>query len=404
MPRIQANVTPEVMLWARKKSGYSVEDAAGKIGRPVEEIQAWELGKLKPTLAQARNASEVYKRPLAVFFLPEPPKDFDTLRDFRKLPKDIPAEYSPQLAYIIRRIRNRQQWLSEFLLSEGYSPLNFIGSASINVEPVKLAAEIRQSIRINLEDIFACRSRSEALRLWIDCVEQTGVFVCQAGNLKHEKVSVEEARGASMTDRYAPFVFLNAQDAKAAQLFSLAHELVHLWINEPGLSNLMVPRRPSTDTEKIEVFCNKVAAEILVPLSLFKTCLQKISKETIESQITNLSMDFKVSREVIARRFFELGKIKQDYYKKLIQKFKREWLKQKELEKRESKTKDRGPDYNLLKIINNGRAFTQTVINAYGSGEISGVATYNLLEIKLNRLPTVADMLHLPLTGRRSAL
>ena len=405
MQRVEAAINPELMRWAREKSGYRnrIEDAAQKIGRTVEELKAWESGKSKPTLAQVRKASEVYKRPLAVFFLPEPPKDFDTLRDFRRLPKDIPKEYSPNLAYIIRRIQNRQRWLSEFLQSEGYPPLEFLYSPTTDNNPVSLADKIRNFVGITPKAVFQCRSREEALRLWIDETEHSGIYVCQAGNLKHERIDVEEARGATLADKYAPFIFLNARDAKAAQLFTLAHELVHLWINEPGLSNLVAPRRPNTDTEKIEIFCNIVAAEILVPQVLFKSLMQTVREYSIEEQIRNLSIKFKVSQEVIARRLLDFGNITQKTYMQLARKFRQELIEQKEKEEQEIKTKKVIINYNLLKIINNGRTFTKTVINAYKNGEISGIVTANLLEMKLNKLPTVADMLHLPLTGRRTA-
>ncbi len=102
MPRVKANITPRVMEWARESCGYSIEDAASKIGRSAEEISAWEIGELQPTIPQARRASEVYKRPLAVFFLPEPPADFHTLRDFRRLPSGYSREYSPHLNFLVR--------------------------------------------------------------------------------------------------------------------------------------------------------------------------------------------------------------------------------------------------------------------------------------------------------------
>ena len=392
------------MQWARQKSGYSIEDAAKRINREVKEVEAWESGELKPTLAQARKAAEIYKRPLAVFFLPKPPKDFDTLRDFRKLPKDISEAYSPQLAYTIRRLQSRQQWISNFLQGEGYKSLGFLGSASVKNNPDRLAAKVRSVVGIEPENILECKSRQDALQLWIDRVEEAGVYVCQAGNLQHEKISVDEARGIALMDKYAPFIFINARDAKAAQLFTLTHELVHLWINEPGLSNLVSSRKSTTDTEKIEVFCNKVAAEILVPQLLFKSTHQSIKDKPIEEQIVLMSIKFKVSQEVIARRYLDYGKISPRYYRQLIQRFRHEFLERKEKEKQERRTKEGGPNYYLLKLINNGRAFTQTVINAYKSGEVSGITTANLLEMKINYIPTVADMLHLPLAGRRRTI
>ena len=117
-----------------------------------------------------------------------------------------------------------------------------------------------------------------------------------------------------------------------------------------------------------------------------------------------MSIKFKVSQEVIARRYLDYGQISPRYYRQLIQRFRHEFLERKEKEKQERRTKEGGPNYYLLKLINNGRAFTQTVINAYKSGEVSGITTANLLEMKINYIPTVADMLHLPLAGRRRTI
>jgi len=396
MAKLKAKITPKVLEWARKKSGYSIEVAAKKIGRPSEEILAWEKGEEQPTLAQARKTSEVYKRALAVFFLPQPPKDFDTLRDFRTLPEGIPEEYTPELSFLIRRLQNRQQWLSEFLETEDYEPIDFIGSGSLNEDPIKLAERIRKRLGIKTSEVISCRTREDALHLWIDCIEESGIFVCQAGNLRWEKIDVQEARGFVLADSYAPFIFLNAQDAKAAQIFTLAHELVHLWINEPGLSNREPITRPTLNTEKIEVFCNKVSAEMIVPESLFVKRWQHERKDKqLLERINSLSIYFKASRDVITRKLLDRRIITQSKYVSLIKEFQKEWMARKEREKKERKGKKGGPDYHIIKLINNGIAFTRIVLSAYKSGEISGSEISGLLEIKLNYLPKVAGFVGL---------
>ena len=191
MPRLKANITPEVIKWARKSCHYSLEEAAQKIGRSLTEIEAWESGESKPSMAQARRASEVYKRPLAVFFLPHTPKDFSTLRDFRRLPTGDPREYSPNLVFLIRLTQERQIWLSDYLRDEGFPPVEFIGSASVSVDRVRLASQIRNTLGVNQDEIRRCRSRGDALRLWVEAAEDLGVFVFQSGNMQYEKIAVK---------------------------------------------------------------------------------------------------------------------------------------------------------------------------------------------------------------------
>ncbi len=137
----EVDITPKVAEWARISAGFSKEEAAVRIGRPEEEIAAWESGELKPSMAQIRKACEVYKRPLAAFFLPEPPQDFAMLRDFRRLPADMPKEYSPNLRFLVRQTRTRQEWLSDFLQSDNHPPLEFVGSARSSDNSVRLAAQ-----------------------------------------------------------------------------------------------------------------------------------------------------------------------------------------------------------------------------------------------------------------------
>jgi len=394
------DITPRVAEWARKSAGFTVEEAAHRIGRSPEEIGAWESGELRPSLAQIRKASEVYRRPLAVFFLPEPPQDFATLRDFRRLPADVPAEYSPNLRFMVRQTRARQEWLRGLLESEGRQPLAFVGSAQLSADPTELAQTIRQTIGVDPHEIQACRTREDALRLWLSRSEAMGIFVFQAGNLRWEKIDVAEARGFVLCDEYAPFVFLNAQDAKAAQVFTLAHELVHLWLNASGVSNLKTASKPTTETEKIEVFCNKVAAEILIPQAAFQARWEQEAKDkTLEERIQSQSKHFKVSEWVISRRLLDWGQISKAKYDRLTQDYDQQWREAKEREK--ASQAEGGPSPYLLKLINNGYAFSSVVLGAYQSGDVSGRDASSLLGVKLDKIGNLAELVGIPASWQR---
>ena len=396
----EVNITPEVAKWARESAGFTEEEAARKIGRPPDEIAAWESGELRPSMSQIRKASEVYKRPLAVFFLPEPPLDFATLRDFRRLPADVPTEYSPNLRFLIRQTRARQEWLRDFLESEDHPPLDFIGSARPSDNPVTLAQRIRETIGVTPDEIQACRTREDALQLWVSRSEMSGVFVFRAGNLRWEKIDVVEARGFALSDEYAPFIFLNAQDAKAAQVFTLAHELAHLWLAESGVSNLRTAAKPTTETDIIEVFCNRVAAEILVPQSAFQErWQQKDPDKTLEERIQSQSRHFKVSEWVIARRLLDWGQISKTKYDKLTHDYEQEWQ---EVRQQQKESQAEGwPSPYRLKLINNGYAFSRVVLSAYQNGDVSGRDTSSLLGVKLDKIGNLVELIGIPGTWRR---
>ncbi|MHA1289210.1 MAG: ImmA/IrrE family metallo-endopeptidase [Candidatus Thorarchaeota archaeon] len=392
MPSVKANITPEVIKWARESAGFSPEDAAKKIGRPVDDINAWEAGEKKPTIPQARNASKVYKRPLAVFFLPHPPKDFSTLRDFRKLPSNCPREFSTNLRFLVRQTHERQVWLSEYLREEGYPPVEGVGSASVSNKPLALAENIRNALGITYEDIRHCGSRGEALKVWIDASEELGIFVFQSGNMQYEKIEIEEARGFALADEYAPFIFLNAQDAKVAQIFTLAHEIAHLWINESGVSNLYDRGRALAGADEIEVFCNSVAAEVILPQKDFSELWKTLDEtEPLEDRIERGSRRFKVSKTVIARRLLNLNSINQRRYLQLADQFYQEWLEHKDRQKKKNASSEGGPHPYLMRVINNGRHFSRVVLGAYQSGRLSGRDTSNILGVKLNALPKYAN-------------
>ena len=396
----EVNITPKVAKWARESAGFTEEEAARKIGRSPDEITGWESGELRPSMSQIRKASEVYKRPLAVFFLPEPPQDFATLRDFRRLPADVPREYSPNLRFLIRQTRARQEWLRDFLESENRPPLDFIGSARPSDDPVTLAQRIRKAIGVAPDEIQACRTREDALQLWLSRSEMSGVFVFRAGNLRWEKIDVVEARGFALSDEYAPFIFLNAQDAKAAQVFTLAHELAHLWLDESGVSNLRTAASPSTETDIIEVFCNRVAAEILVPQDAFQErWKQQDADKTLEERIQSNSRHFKVSEWVIVRRLLDWGQISKTKYDKLTHDYEQQWREARQQQKENQA--EGGPSPYLLKLINNGYAFSRVVLSAYQNGGVSGRDTSSLLGVKLDKVGNLVELIGIPVTWRR---
>jgi len=220
--------------------------------------------------------------------------------------------------------------------------------------------------------------------------------------MRWEKIDVIEARGFVLSDPYAPFIFLNAQDAKAAQVFTLAHELVHLWLNESGVSNLRTASTPTTQADRIEIFCNRVAADILVPADEFQGRWKQGDPTTpLGERIDMQSKYFKVSEWVIARRLLDSGQISKAKYDALAQEYEEQWHKQRTQEK--ENVTEGGPSYYRLKLVNDGYAFTKTVLSAYQSGRLSGRDTSSLLGVKLNKMEKLAALIAMPIRWRRTA-
>jgi Zn-dependent peptidase ImmA (M78 family) len=394
MAQVEALVTPSVMRWARESAGLSVIEASNKIKRPIEEIMAWEKGVQMPTIPQARRASEIYRRPLAVFYLPEPPLDFDTLRDFRRLPNEEERFYSKKLTELIRTAYEHQYWANEYLKKEGISPLSYVGSACLEDNPKDIAKQILTTFMINPNDQCSVPSRFYALKLWIEKAESKGVFIFRKGS-----IDLHICRGFILSDNIAPFIYLNSEDAYAGMMFTLVHELAHLWLNISGISNLNTYGRfISTEDLNIEKFCNRVASEALIYSERFEREIEDLSIAlTTEERIEILSRIFKVSEEAIARKMLEYDYISSSKYVKLRDLYQKRWLNLKRKEKQKNKERDGGPSYYVTKISNNGLLYTQTVIGAYQGGHILGRDASSLLEVKINNLSKLAGHAGIPM-------
>ncbi len=397
MSRLEALITPSVIRWAREQARLSLEEVAKKVGRPIEEVEGWENGSNILSLAQARRLSEIYRRPLAVFYLPSPPNSFETLRDFRSLPDLGIREFHPDLAFLLRSTKYKQEWIREFLLADGLKPLPFIGSATLASSHREVALEILKILKISPEEQRKCTSRQEALRLWLEKTEKAGVFVLRQG-----QIPLTEARGFVMVDDIAPFIFVNSGDSKAAQIFTLAHELAHLWINRSGISNLEMMGKPvDPESVQIEVFCNKVAAEAVLEEQIFTKEWQKqLTDRTIEEKIKLVAGTLNVSEEVVARRLLDKRIISQEYYLKLRQFYQERWHEIKSLEREKMKTSKGGPSYYVTMVAKNGYAFTQTVVSAFMAGSLTGRDASSLLNVKVNNFQRLGEAAGIPPQNR----
>lgn len=399
MARIRAKITPALMEWARTQARFSPEEAAEKIGRSVDEILAWESGESLPTIPQARKASEVYKRPLALFYMEEPPMDFETLRDFRRLPERTSRTYSPELSLLLRSTIEKQIWTRDYLISEGYEQLEFVGSAGVGEDPIELANTIRNTLNFPLEEQLHCRSRQEALTTWLRKIEQIGIYA-----FRQREIDLEEARGFVLVDDYAPFIFINSADSRVGQIFTIAHELVHIFLNQQGISNLnSLGKFQDTESEEIEIFCNQVASHVILEDQEFINRWTSTDEdESLFHRIEETSRTFKVSEESIARRLLEKEIISRDTYQELREYYSDRWREFREREMERMRQTEGGPSYYLTTAVKNGYSFTKTVVSAYYSGNIYGNEASSLLNVKVNNLGRLGETVGISVSRREA--
>lgn len=299
---IRVTVNPQLLRWARERSGIPSDSLA----RRFKKLPEWEDGETQPTLKQVEAFARAVHVPVGYLFLTEPPEETIPIPDFRTLVGHEVTRPSPHLLDTIYMCQERQSWYRDFARLSGWSGLDFVGNASLEVSPDDVAEEMRERLRFEPAARRECSTWTDALRLFIRQADAAGVLVMVSGVVmsnNRRPLDPAEFRGFALSDPLAPLVFINGRDTKAAQMFTLAHELAHIWLGASALSNLGVA--PRSGFRREEVWCNAVAAEFLVPLDALQSDLRR--NERLPEALPRLARAFKVSTLVILRRLLDAG-------------------------------------------------------------------------------------------------
>jgi len=268
-------------------------------------LQEWERGEARPTLKQLEDFANATHAPIGYFFLPAPPVERMPIPDFRTVAGRHIARPSPDLLDTIHLCQQRQEWYRDFSRSIGERPVPAAGALTMAAEVATAATQIRNAIDFDLEERRRMPTWTEALRRFIELADAAGVMVMVSGVVgsnNRRKLDPDEFRGFALADPFAPLVFLNGADTKAAQMFTLAHELAHIWLGESAVSDSQASEIPD---HRIERWCNEVAAELLVPLDLFAREYDRDAD--LRSELDRLARRFKVSTLVVLRRMRDAG-------------------------------------------------------------------------------------------------
>lgn len=315
-----AYINPEIFNWARARAQMSEEDLSRTLGVRLEKVIAWAEGSKQPTFNQAQKLAGKLHIPFAFFFLPNPPRDELPLPDLRTVGNQGVEGGSVNLKDTIDSVMRRQEWYKEYLNDQGADRLTFIGTATLNDSPSDVAADIKRNLQL---DNLNPRGMSweEYQRKIVTAAENAGILVMRSGiveNNTHRPLSITEFRGFAISDPLAPVVFINLRDAPAARLFTLIHEIAHLWLGQSGISSAKPNER-----RREEQFCNAVAGEFLAPAQEMRALWR--NEAELEDNVTSLARNFHVSKYVIIRRALDLGLVSyetyQEYYGALLRSF-----------------------------------------------------------------------------------
>lgn len=294
-----------VLRWAAQRARLYDDDLAARF----RKWPLWLSGEAQPTLRQLEDFARLTHTAIGYFFLPEPPALALPVPDFRTLRDEALAEPSSSLLDTLYLCQQRQDWYRDYARLHGLSAQAFVGSACVQDAPEAVARQMRETLGLSAEARRKLPTWEEALRQLIAKSEDAGVMVMVSsivGSNSHRKLDVGEFRGFALADDLAPLVFLNGADSKAAQMFTLAHELAHLWLGASGVSDTQADQMPEQQTER---WCNQVAAELLMPLQTLHSTHQPDTP--ISQEIQRLAREFKVSTLVALRRLFDAGFITQ---------------------------------------------------------------------------------------------
>ena len=388
MPRTPtANVEPAVLAWARGSLGLALPDAAKKIGVKSDRLEAWEKGESQPSVAQLRKAATVYKRPLAVFFLPEPPRGFDALRDFRVLPESGEGPWSPELRVAVRRAQEQQQTAIELyeMLGERLPELDRLSGQQ---DAEDFGSAVRERLGIKLADQLKWPGSNPhlAFRAWADAVESLGVLIFHA-----RRVGLDEMRGFSLPEP-VPVISVNGSDSPRGRLFTMIHELAHLFLHATGVCDVREHSQTTSQNSAIETYCNRVAAAVLMPLNEFRSkalAFGVAGPDWADEHLQHLSEQFSVSREAALRRLLTLGLTTPEIYEQKRQEYLKAYKKLHE----KDKEKDGGPGYYRLKVGQLGHAYIDLALETHGQGLINRFELADALDVKVKQVDKLLDEL-----------
>lgn len=357
-------VSVSVLRWALQRS-----TTPSSIKRQFPKLAEWLEGESQPTLRQLEHLARATSTPLGYFFLAEPPKERLPIPHFRTLRGEPTFGPSPDLLETVHLMERRQAWMREYLVEQGQQPLPFVGSATLTDEPSWVARDMK--VKLGLAEGWAAEQRTwtAALRMLQSMMAEAGIIVVVSGivgNNTHRRLDVNEFRGFVLVDEFAPLVFVNGADGKAAQMFTLAHELAHIWLGSSAAFDLRELQPAPDETEYV---CNRVAAEFLVPEKELQEIWPRVRRDSERFQ--QVARRFKVSELVAARRALDLTLITRNEFLAFYQAYL-------EQERRASTQDHEGGDFYATQNLRIGRRFAETVVRAAREGRILYREAYQL--------------------------
>lgn len=365
--RARVDVNPALLRWAVERTGHGSDTFAPRF----PHLEDWLQGDASPTLPQLEALAKATYTPIGFFFLPEPPVERVPIPDFRTTGGPHAHRPSPDLLDTIYICQQRQEWYRDFARSMGEQPLGFVGSTRVTDDVVTAAGRIRDVLGFDLAARREMPTWTDALRIFIEQADAAGIMVMCSGvvlNNNRRHLDPQEFRGFAIADDLAPVIFINGSDSKSAQMFTLAHELAHVWLGQSAVSDAEAGRLP---TDEIERWCNQVATELLVPLDVLRSDYRPANG--LQAELSRLAPRFKVSRLVLLRRIRDAGGLTWEEL----------WTEhEREIERLRSIPKGSGGNFYLTQAARVSKRFARALVVSASEGRSSFTETFRLPGVK----------------------
>ena len=358
-------VNTSLLNWALERSGCTLAD----LERRFPKVEEWFAGEAHPTLRQLESLAKITLTPLGYFFLEEPPEERLPVPHFRTLGDEGIRGPSPELLQTIQTVQQRQAWMREFLIDQGQEPLPFVGSAPTNSTPAFVGQSMREILGLPERWAADQSTWTNALDFLRETMEEKGIWVVVTGivgNNTRRKLDVDEFRGFVLVDEYAPLLFVNGADGKAAQMFTIAHEFAHVFFGSSAAFDLREMQPATNPTEKA---CNQAAAEFLIPEKEIRRIWPSVKNE--QEPFQAIASKFKISVLVAARRALDLELIGRQDFLDFYERYQGD-------ERRRVVARKPGGDFYATQTVRLGRRFARAVVRAAKEGKILYSEAYRL--------------------------
>jgi len=372
---MRVEVKKELLRWARERAGFDL----AALAKRFPQLPDWERGDARPTLKQLERFAKATHAPIGFLFLLEPPVEHVPIPDFRTVGNRHVERPSPDLLDTVYICQQRQEWYRDFARSEREPPLSFVGSVALTTNVEAAATHIRTALGFDIEERRRMPTWTDALRRFLEQADAVGVLVMVSGvvgNNNRRKLDPDEFRGFALADDLAPLVFINGADSKSAQMFTLAHELAHIWLGQSALSDVGPASSPSND---VEIWCNRVAAETLVPLAALRQEYRR--RAALIEETSRLARHFKVSTLVVLRRIHDAGGLTREQFWQAYDG---------ELDRLGAIKKGSGGDFYLTQAARLSKRFARALVRSTLEGQTSFTEAFRMLGLK--KMSTFRDL------------